>query len=194
MSDSTQCPGMNLMMFPLFTLIPSALSDPNMQWPYCPSASAAIVVTTLFSILTFAHLLQAIIYRKKFCWVICMATSWETIGFALRLMGAKKPLIQSYAVISNILVLLAPLWVNAFAYMVMGRMVYYWLQHKRVWTIKARTLTAWFVWLDVITFFTQATGGSMMDNNDPQSAQIGLRICKSYFDLPKNLTKLLFLY
>ena len=194
MSDSTQCLGMAPMIFPLFALIPSAPSDPNMQWPYCPSASAAIVVRAVFGILTFAHLLQVIIYRKKFCWVICTASSWETIGFALRLMGAKNPLIQSYPVILNLLIVSAPLWVSAFAYMVMGRIVYYWLRDKRVWRIKARTLTAFFVWFDVITFFTQATGRSMMDNNNPQSAQIGLRICKSYLDLPENLTKPLFLY
>lgn len=152
-----------------------------MQWPMCPSLPAAIAVTTCFSILTAAHCLQAILYRKRFCWVICMASAWETAGFTLRLLGARDPRIQSYAVGSNILVLLSPLWVNAFAYMVLGRMIYYWLPTKAVWKLKARAMTAWFVWFDVTTFFIQATGGSMLDSDSPGTVKTGLDICKPHY-------------
>jgi hypothetical protein len=165
----------------IFILTPLDLSDPDMQWPYCPSFPAATAFTALFGTLCLAHLLQAIYYRKAFCWVICMASIWETVGFVFRLLGAQDPRNQTYAVGSNILILLAPLWINAFAYMVVGRMAYYWLPEKRLWKIKARTLTTWFVWLDVITFLVQATGGSMIDQTDPGTAQIGLDVCeKSY--------------
>jgi len=150
-----------------------------MQWPYCPALPAAITITACFAILTLAHLFQAIVYRKKFCWVICMATAWETAGFTMRVLGARDPRTQVYSVGSNLLIILSPLWVNAFAYMVAGRMMYYWLPGKSVWKLKARTMTSWFVWLDVITFLIQATGGSMLENEDPGTAKLGLNICKS---------------
>ena len=149
-----------------------------MQWPYCPSLPAAAAITACFAALTAAHFTQAVIYRKKFCWVICMAACWETAGFTMRLLGARDPRTQAYSIGSNLLVLLSPLWVNAFAYMVVGRMIYYWLPSKSIWRLKARTLTSWFVWLDVLTFFVQATGGSMLENEDPGSAKLGLYICK----------------
>jgi hypothetical protein len=149
-----------------------------MQWPYCPSFPAAVALTACFAIITAAHFLQAIIYRKKFCWVICMGSAWETAGFALRLLGARDPRAQAFAIGSNVLILLSPLWVNAFAYMLMGRMVYYWLPNKSIWKFKARTMTTWFVWLDVITFLIQATGGSMLNNDDPGTVKLGLDICK----------------
>lgn len=166
------------MLCSFFMLTQLDLSDPDMQWPYCPSFPAATAFTALFGTLCLAHLLQAIYYRKAFCWVICMASTWETVGFVFRLLGARDPRNQTYAVGSNILILLAPLWINAFAYMVVGRMAYYWLPGKRLWKIKARTLTTWFVWLDVITFLVQATGGSMIDQTDPGTAQIGLDVCE----------------
>jgi len=97
-----------------------------------------------------------------------------------------SPTNETYEVVSQILILLAPLWVNASAYMVMGRMVYYWLPDKKIWKIKARTLSIWFVWLDVGTFLVQATGGSMIDDTDPQSAKMGLDICECYSN-PKPL-------
>ncbi|KAH6687225.1 RTA1 like protein-domain-containing protein [Plectosphaerella plurivora] len=150
--------------------------DPSLQWPYCPSLPAAATITACFAALTIAHLSQALLYRKRFCWVICMATFWETAGFTMRLLGARDPRTQAYSIGSNLLVLLSPLWVNAFAYMVVGRMIYYWLPSKSIWRLKARTMTAWFVWIDVVLFFVQATGGSMLENEDPASAKMGLYI------------------
>jgi len=156
-----------------------ALDDPDMQWPYCPSFQAAVALTACFATLTVAHLVQAVLYRKRFCWVICMAAAWETAGFTMRLLGARDPRTQVFSIGSNLLILLSPLWVNAFAYMVVGRMIYYWLPNKSVWKFKARTMTSWFMWLDVITFLVQATGGSMIENENPADAKLGLNICKS---------------
>lgn len=169
------------------TLTLLASDDSQLQWPYCPSLPAAIAITACFATLTLAHLFQAILYRKTFCWVICMASAWETVGFTMRLLGAREPRTQTYSVGSNLLILLSPLWVNAFVYMVMGRMVYYWLPNKSVWKLKARTMSTWFVWLDVVTFLVQATGGSMIDGDDLGTAKMGLYICKSSPAICSNL-------
>jgi len=74
------------------------------------------------------------------------------------------------------LIILSPLWVNAFAYMVMGRLVYYWLPTRSIWKVKARTMTKWFVWFDVISFFIQAGGGSLLDGDDANLANIGKNV------------------
>jgi len=149
-----------------------------MQWAYCPSLPAAAALTSLFGAILLAHLLQALLYRKPFCWVVCMAAAWETAGFVLRLLGARDPRRQVFSIGSNLLVILAPLWVNAFAYMLAGRMIYYWLPSKSVGRLRARTMSSWFVWLDVVTFFVQAAGGSMLENEDATQARLGLHICK----------------
>lgn len=107
-----------------------------------------------------------------------MASAWEVTGFTLRVLAARDLRSQPYAVGSNLLILLAPLWVNAFAYMLMGRMAYYWLPGKKIWCMWARTLTKWFVWMDVVTFLVQAAGGSMIDNKDAGTSQVGLDICE----------------
>ncbi|KFY22835.1 hypothetical protein V493_06293 [Pseudogymnoascus sp. VKM F-4281 (FW-2241)] len=155
-------------------------SDPDAQWPYCPSYASAIAFTTLFAACTLAHYIQAFAYRKPFCWVVCMASTWETLGFTFRILGARNPLLQSWAVSSQLLILLTPLWVNAFVYMVVGRVVYFWLPEKRIWGIRAKSLTRWFVWFDVIVFLIQAGGGVMLSGTEEdegtKKVKIGLNI------------------
>lgn len=107
-----------------------------------------------------------------------MAVLWETVGLALRVLASTDQSNSTYQTISNIMVLLAPLWLNAFVYMVFGRAVYYWLPSKRIGRLKARTMTKCFVWLDVLIFCVQATGGSFLDSTDAKTAKNGLYICE----------------
>ena len=78
-----------------------------------------------------------------------MAAAWEFIGLATRVSATRDQTKSSTGPASNILVLLAPLWVNAFVYMVFGRMVYYFLPEQKIGGIKAVHMARWFVWLDV---------------------------------------------
>lgn len=167
--------------------MPQGPDDPQNQWIFCPSIPGAIIGLSLYSIVTLAHFSQAIMYRKRFCWVICMATSWETASFVFRVLGAKNPRNELYNTLSNILVILAPLWINAFAYMVMGRLVYYWLPSKSVWKIKARKMTKFFVWLDVITFLVQLGGGGMLSSDEISQVKLGKYICKKCLGLSQTL-------
>lgn len=113
-----------------------------------------------------------------------MASTWETLGFTFRILGARDPRSSGWATGSQLLILLSPLWVNAFVYMVVGRIVYFWLPEKRIWGIRATSLTRWFVWFDIIVFLIQATGGMMLTGTgtDDHSKQItiGLDICTSF--------------
>lgn len=111
---------------------------------------------------------------------ICQSTSWEPISYSSSFMSwghvsrvsssykdirnrqanyhdlagliiaSKNQLKSSTAVESSLLVLLAPLWVNAFVYMVFGRMVYFFLPEQKIVGIRAIHMAKWFVWLDIV--------------------------------------------
>lgn len=86
-----------------------------------------------------------------------MGAAWEAIGFALRILNIMYPTSNHLAVGSQLLILLSPLWVNAFVYMLLGRMVYYWIPDQKVWKVKARTLTQMFVAWDIMSFIVRWT-------------------------------------
>lgn len=56
--------------------------------------------------------------------------------------------------------------INAFAYMLSARLVYFVLPDQKVTGIKASALTKIFVTVDVVCFLVQAAGGAMMSNTD----------------------------
>ncbi|THC93161.1 hypothetical protein EYZ11_007370 [Aspergillus tanneri] len=76
----------------------------------------------------------------------------------------------------QLLIILAPLWINGFVYMVVGRMVYMLLTRRRVLNIHARRLTFLFVIFDIIAFLVQASSGSLMSSDNPKTANIGIKI------------------
>lgn len=147
----------------------------NSLYNYNPSLAAAAIFTVIFGIATGAHLVQAISYRKKFCWVIIMGAIWETCSFILRALGTRNQQNVSYVTVSQILLLLAPLWINAFDYMILGRMVYYFLPEKNLLHMHASRFSLCFVMLDILSFLVQATGGIMLSgtNVPPHLMKIG---------------------
>jgi hypothetical protein len=152
----------------------------NANWSYSPSFPAALAFAVPFGILTLAHLALAIIHRKRFCWVIVMATAWEFAAFIMRAMGSRNQQSEALGTGSQLLFLLAPLWINAFVYMTAGRLIYTFHPDKRVWGIKAISLGKWFVWLDIVSFLIQATGGVMLNpGNDAETMDAGKKIYMS---------------
>ncbi|KAJ7595680.1 RTA1 like protein-domain-containing protein [Mycena floridula] len=149
---------------------------PDSTYNYCPSYGAAILFATLFGVSTAIHLAQAIIYRKRFCWVIIMGGIWETSGFAVRAVSSHNVTSETLNTVAQLLVLLAPLWINAFVYMILGRMVYYYLPSKKIW-IRAERLALCFILLDITAFVIQAAGGILASgSNPPKTVLLGLHI------------------
>ncbi len=104
-----------------------------------------------------------------------MGAVWETVAFILGALGAHDQQSSAYATGHILLFLLAPLWINAFIYMTLARMIFFYLPDQRVWIIKATTMSKLFVWLDVVTFLVQAAGGSMSSpGSDANTIKIGL--------------------
>jgi hypothetical protein len=149
----------------------------NAQWSYEPSYSAAIAFSVLFCTLTLAHTVLAFTFRKRFCWVIIMASAWESAAFILRALGSHNQQSETFAIASQLFFLLAPLWINAFVYMTAGRLIYFLHPEKKIWRIKAISLGKWFVWLDIFSFIVQGAGGSMLNpGNSASTMETGKNI------------------
>ena len=137
-------------------------------YDYYPSFSAALLFAILFGLLTALHITQAALYKKSFCWVICMAAIWEFGAFFTRTLSTRNQQSAGLVFTSQIFVLLAPLWVNAFDYMLFARMVHYFLPSKSLLGIRAGTFGVVFVGLDIFAFVIQLVGGMMAGPNDTQ--------------------------
>ncbi|KAB8217607.1 RTA1 like protein-domain-containing protein [Aspergillus novoparasiticus] len=135
------------------------LTNENAQYPYCASPPAAIIFSVLFGVTFAGHLALAILYRKRFCWVIIVGSGWECLGLIMRAYSTLDQTKSSTLAAAQLLVLLAPLWINAFVYMIFGRMVYYFTPNKKIKGIKAESMAKIFIWLDITAFIIQGTGG-----------------------------------
>ena len=146
-------------------------------WNYYPSFGAAILFSVLFGGVMIAHLAQGILYKAGYCWVVLMAAIWEFGSYASRVAGSRMQQNVTIATISQILVLLAPIWVNAFDYMVFARMVHYYAPSRKVWKISPSILAFMFVSLDIVSFIIQLIGGGMASpSNSPEAQKKGLNI------------------
>jgi len=149
----------------------------NSYYNFDPSFAPAVAVAVLFALLTTAHVVEAFAFKKRYAWVVIMGGLWETIAFILHALGSHDQQNIGYATGYNILFLLAPLWINAFVYMTLARMVYYFLPTHRVGPFCATSMSKYFVWADVVTFIVQGVGGIMASPGaDPNTINIGLKV------------------
>ncbi|CAD6577136.1 MAG: hypothetical protein ASARMPRED_008138 [Alectoria sarmentosa] len=156
-----------------------AQTDPNTQWPkLCPNSGAAYLFAILFGLTLTAHIVQSIIYRKGYSWVVAMGALWQTACYGFRILSIKYVANETYYTVWFILMLLAPLWINAYVYMVLGRMVYNFTSSAKILGFKAWRFGLYFVLLDIFAFLVQAVGASMASGNDISQSQIfrGLHI------------------
>jgi hypothetical protein len=79
-----------------------------------------------------------------------MGSIWELLSFIIRCIAIENPTSQGAYDPSFILFLLAPLWINAFDYMLLGRMVYHYLPNQRLFGIRAQRMAVYFVLLDIL--------------------------------------------
>ncbi|OJJ42907.1 hypothetical protein ASPZODRAFT_1237105 [Penicilliopsis zonata CBS 506.65] len=146
--------------------------------PYVPSFAAAVLFTVIFGATLVAHLVQAITFRKRFCWVVIMGAFWEVTAMVFRVLLTRNQSQVAFYLPNFLFIQLAPLWLNAFMYMILGRMVYFLVPEKRLFGISAKRLATIFVCLDVLTFLVQATGGILasQQNGSQSIIQTGMHI------------------
>ena len=156
-----------------------AKDAPDTQWPpLCPSVGAAYLFAILFALTMLAHITQAIMYRKFYSWVISMGAAWQTGAYVSRILSIEHYTNSSLYSVWFILILLAPLWINAYVYMVLGRMVYNFTSTAKILKVKAWRFGLYFVLLDIVAFLIQAAGASMASGDNISQSQIerGLHI------------------
>jgi hypothetical protein len=78
-----------------------------------------------------------------------MGGLWQLLAFVFRIISIDSPTNSSMYSIWFILILVAPLWINAFVYMVMGRMIYNFLPAHKLFGVKAWRFGLYFVLLDI---------------------------------------------
>ncbi|KAH7150498.1 RTA1 domain protein [Dactylonectria estremocensis] len=149
----------------------------NANYAFYPNFGANLAFAVLFGMSTIIHLMQAIVYKKRYCWVVIMGATWELAGFAIKTVGSRNQQNLQLAIYGQLFFLLAPLWINAFAYMTVARMIYFRIPEKKIWGVRAIRMGTLFIWLDVICFIVQLGGGVLLSNNDDANlADIGKKL------------------
>jgi hypothetical protein len=93
--------------------------------------------------------------------MVIMGALWEATAFIIHALGAHNQQSQAYAVSYQILFFLAPIWISAYIYMTVARLVYFFLTSQSLMKIQAASLANYFAWSDVVTFVVQAVGAGM---------------------------------
>ena len=156
-----------------------AKDDPDTMWPpFCPNVGAAYFFAVLFALTLIAHIVQSIIYRKGYSWVIAMSALWQFLAYMFRILSINHVTMQAYYTPYFVLILLAPLWSNAYVYMVLGRMVYNYTFSAKILKVKAWRFGLIFVLLDIFAFVVQLVGATMASGTDvpKHQVQLGLHI------------------
>ena len=125
-------------------------NSPDAVWPFCPSPIPAALFCVLFGVLTIGHIYQAIRYRKLYCAIMVIAGIWQVVTYAIREMSVFNQKNDGLYSIWFIMILIAPLWINAFVYMVLARMVWCFLPNKKLGGIRAWKFGTLFVCLDIV--------------------------------------------
>ncbi|KAJ9662484.1 hypothetical protein H2198_001373 [Neophaeococcomyces mojaviensis] len=142
---------------------------PDNQWSYCPSVALALVFAILFLATTITHFVQAIRHRSLFCMVIITGALWETAAYAFRILSAKNPTHKASYDASFLLVLLAPICINAFDYMITSRILKTFLPQEHVLGLKGSILGK-------LSFIVQIGGGLLSLSKTASTARRGLHI------------------
>ncbi|KAF5980302.1 phospholipid-translocating ATPase [Fusarium bulbicola] len=145
----------------------------NANYGFYPNWKDNTAFAVAFGLSTVAHVAQAIILKQKFCWVIVIGASWECICFIVRALGARDQQESAYVIVSTLLFLLAPIWINAFIYMIVARLVHFVIPQRRVAGISAQWLAKIFVIFDGMCFIIQASGGGMLASDNTDTSKLG---------------------
>ncbi|GAA92998.1 hypothetical protein ASPFODRAFT_55255 [Aspergillus luchuensis CBS 106.47] len=164
---------------------------------YVPSLAAAVLFCVLYGLTLICHGVQAFLYKKvyitpsqkpqpprvltndylqRYAWVIIMGATWELIAFIFRALLTRQQNNSNYDTVYTIMFLLAPLWINAFLYMTLGRLIYFFIPDQKLAGITARRYGRLFVWLDIFAFLVQLGGAAITTQTDVPTSTIMLGV------------------
>lgn len=90
---------------------------------------------------------------------------WEIIAFVNRVLLTRHQNDTTFDTLFTLFLLLAPLWVNAFLYMTLGRMVWFFAETRKLARLSAQRFGTLFVLLDVVSFIVQLIGAIPIANS-----------------------------
>jgi len=137
-----------------------------------PKCERVIRFAIAFGVLVVLHSLQMIIYRKLYSLVIITSAVLQVLAFVFRILSMKNPTSIPFFTLWFVLILVAPIWTNAYVYMIMGRMVYNFHPRQRLAKLQARRFGLVFVLLDIFAFLVQAGAASMAAGQNVPLSQI----------------------
>ena len=101
----------------------AAVTTPDTLWVFCPNFGAAYAFCIFFGLTFLSHVLQGVYHRKAYAWVIAMSALWQTIAYAFRIVSISTPASLGNYAAWFVLILVAPLWTNAFVYVSLCRLL-----------------------------------------------------------------------
>src|SRR5690348_5998954 len=90
-----------------------------------------------------------------------MGALWEAIAFGIRFVQTHHQDSGYLNLAFQMFYFLAPLWINGFLYMTLGRMIHFYDERKQLAGLSARGFTRLFVACDIISFVVQVAGAGM---------------------------------
>ncbi|PVI08236.1 hypothetical protein DM02DRAFT_690747 [Periconia macrospinosa] len=151
----------------------AALTTQGSVWTFCPSLGADVLFCVLFALTTVAHIAQMIWYKKWYSSVIVISAALQTTSYIIRGINIQQPSQSTLYIIWFVLMMIAPIWLNAYVYMVLGRMIYNFTTEATLLHIKAWTFGMIFVVLDIIAFFVQVIGAIVAASSSIMGGNLG---------------------
>ncbi|KAF2491019.1 RTA1 like protein [Lophium mytilinum] len=159
-------------------------------WLYTPSTALAIVVATLYLIPTSLLFYQTILkYRSWFFLCVLIGSCLEVGGYIARAVSTKQVTEIPPFAASSTLIILAPIFVAAGNYLLIGRLIRVVLpppsasatatastsSAKRIFGLRAQHITRIFVGCDVLSCLIQASGSGIASSGNwtGNSAKVG---------------------
>ncbi|EXJ79695.1 hypothetical protein A1O3_07977 [Capronia epimyces CBS 606.96] len=151
------------------------------RYNYVPSFAPAVVFCVIYAIAMTINLGQFIRHRAWFWWVMNFAIALELVGYIARAVSVKHLASRDVFIVQLVLILVAPAVMAAACYMSFGRVVVWVIpreyQSARHLWVPARRVTPIFAGCDVLSFFVQVVGGSMIaSGNTPAKINRGRNV------------------
>jgi len=127
---------------------------------YNASTAAAYIFSILFGIILLLHIFQTFKYRTWFIIILIIAIFLEFFGYVTRVVSIKQPDITWANIVSQTFIIVAPAFVAAQDYMIVGRIMAY--VGSEYALIKHTRITKIFVAADVFAILTQGMGGAIL--------------------------------
>ncbi|RYP49562.1 hypothetical protein DL768_004764 [Monosporascus sp. mg162] len=133
-------------------------------WLYEPSLALAIAATVVYS-LAFVWITYLTVFKHRAWYLICVPIggAFEVVGYALRSYSTQHHLDIGTFATSTSLIVLAPVFVAAGNYLLIGRLIraVLPLSRHRIFKVPVRFLTRIYVTFDIICLVVQSSGSSL---------------------------------